>query len=76
MRKLCSRWVNHRLLGGDPHFMISSRMYYEHRYGWILAIDLLFYLIRREHHHCLNCYCLDVKERNRASFDQDSDGKA
>lgn len=62
-----SRWVNHRILGGNPAYMVSTRCYIEHRYGWTLVIDLLFYLIRREQQHCFNCYCIDVRERHYAT---------
>lgn len=64
----CSRALNHHILGGDKNFMISSRMYYEHRYGWMLCIDWWFYTLRGEQNHCFNSYYLDVKERHNATY--------
>lgn len=62
-KKHVSRWINQRILRGNKHFMVSSRCYIEHRYGWMLCIDWLFYILRGETNHCFNCYCLDVKEK-------------
>ena len=71
-RRHVSRWINHRILGGDPDFMVSSRIYIEYRYGWMLCLDWWFYALRGEVNHCFNCYCLDVKERYNAQTYQSS----
>lgn len=44
-----SRWINHRLLGGKPNQMISSRVYVEHHITWERRIDCLFFW------HCRHC---------------------
>lgn len=55
-RVTISRWVNHWILRGDPNEMVSSRVYAEDRYGWVLCIDWWFYTIRGERRHCLSSY--------------------
>ena len=50
-----SRAIN-RATGGDPAEMLCSRA---HRLGWrclTAPIDAAFYLIRREKHHCRECW--------------------
>lgn len=58
-RVRCSRWINYRLLHGQPHQMVSTRCYVENRYGWLLCIDWWFYTLRGERNHCYNSFYVD-----------------
>ena len=51
-----SRWINHRLLKGSPNEMVSSRVYREEHYGWMLYIDWWFYTLRGEKKHCFRSH--------------------
>ena len=66
MRVKISRWLNHRLFGGNPKLMISSRVYIEDRTFWIAVIALAFWYIRCEVEHCRNSFYHDMEEHRNA----------
>ena len=62
-RVYISRWLNHRLFGGNPNMMISTRVYVQDRRFWVTVIDLIFWLIRGEVEHCRNCFYFDLAQK-------------
>ena len=63
-RVKCSRFINYHFLGGDKNEMVSSRVYREQRYGWMLCIDWWFYILRGQKKHCRRAWLYEKGKIN------------
>lgn len=61
-RVTASRFINYYFLNGKKNEMISSRVYREHRYGWILCIDWWFYMLFGHKNHCRKAWLWERRE--------------